>query len=105
MLGRHDVDVMLEEMPEESFYEWMAFYRIEPFGPIADDERNGMLLAQRAERFRDSRKRREPYRASDFMLSRLKKEQRQKKLPLKVLREQMEAVLGKPTEVIKYAGN
>lgn len=82
-------------MTDEAFAEWIAFARVEPFGPWADDQRNAMHLAQHAEMHRDTKKRRKPFTTGDFMTCRVKK-QEEKRVPLRVLREQMEAVLGKP---------
>lgn len=32
MLGRVDVDAMLDQITPEQFNEWLAYYRVEPFG-------------------------------------------------------------------------
>ena len=32
VVGTWDVDSLLEQIPAETFSEWIAFYRIEPFG-------------------------------------------------------------------------
>lgn len=96
---RWDVDDFLEEISAEQFDRWRIFAGIEPFGAFADDQRHGMQMAMTANINRDGRKKKEPFAAVDFMLSKVDKAA--KKLPGKVLREQMEAVLGKPVVMKK----
>lgn len=36
---------MLSRMSSSEFSEWMAYYNIEPFGPIREDLRAGMIAA------------------------------------------------------------
>ena len=91
MFGRWDAEAFLDEIDAEQFDQWKAFAEIEPFGPWADDLRNAMGLAQRAARYS-----KQPVKHSDFMLCKTAKVAPKKRLPLKVLREQMEAALGKP---------
>lgn len=55
-----------------------------------------MLMALIANIHRDSSKRKDPFNAADFMISRVKKP-RPRQLPTKVLVEMMTACLGKPT--------
>jgi len=95
-MRRWDVDSLLEEMPDSAFAEWIAYSRLEPFGAWGDDERNAMILAQQAEMHRDKRKRNKPFTSADFRTCHVKQEKKTNRLPLSVLREQMEAVLGKP---------
>jgi hypothetical protein len=95
MFGRWDADEFLEEMDADQFDRWKAFAAVEPFGPWADDQRNGMQMAMTANLNRDKDKRKEPFAPADFMLSRMRKPEK-RKLPMKVLRERMEAYLGKP---------
>ena len=45
----------------------MAYARLEPFGPEADDWRLAQLLALTAEINRDRKKRQRPYTPEDFM--------------------------------------
>lgn len=96
MLGRWDVDNLLEEMPDEVFAEWAAYAGIEPFGPWAEDLRSGKAMAQFGNVHRDSKIRREPFTPADFMLSHVKDRKKLGKPSIKVLRAKMEAVLGKP---------
>lgn len=94
VMQRWDAEDFLDEISAEQFERWKAFYSIEPFGPLAEDQRAALPAWQFANFHRDKKKRPEPYPLSDFMLSKLKKQPR--RVPLKVLREQMEAMLGKP---------
>ena len=54
-------------MSSREFAEWMAYYEIEPFGEERADWRAGMIAATIANIFRDTKKRRKPYKPQDFM--------------------------------------
>jgi hypothetical protein len=41
--GTLDVDGLLETIGSRQWIEWLAFHEIEPFGPIRDDERSGVI--------------------------------------------------------------
>ena len=43
--------------------EWLAFYSLEPFGPLQDDFRAGQIAAVTANAWGSAK---EPYRADDF---------------------------------------
>lgn len=58
---------MLQSIPSTLFAEWMAFYRLEPFGEWRADLRAGIIASTIAEVNRDSDVRREPFGSSDFM--------------------------------------
>jgi len=90
MFGRWDAEAFLDEIDPEQFDQWEAFAEIEPFGPWADDLRNGMAMAQRAARYSKDVK------PADFMTCKTQKPTVKKRIPLKILREQMEAAIGKP---------
>lgn len=49
------------------FAEWLAYERLEPFGPERDDLRAALVAAVIANVNRDPKKRRKPYEVSDFM--------------------------------------
>jgi hypothetical protein len=49
------------------FAEWLAYYRLEPFGPEADDARMAQLLALTANVNRDPKRRRTPWTPDDFL--------------------------------------
>ena len=49
------------------FAEWIAYARLEPFGPEADDYRLAQLLALIANVNRDPKRRRTPWTPDDFM--------------------------------------
>lgn len=95
MFGRWDADEFLEEIDAEQFDKWRAFARVEPFGPWADDQRHGMAMAMQANMNRDSSKKKEPFAAQDFMTCQVEKPTK-KRPSAKVLREMMEAAIGKP---------
>lgn len=61
------VGELLQRMTSREFSEWMAFYRLEPWGTAIDDWRFGMLAAMIANTNRDPKKQRKPFEAQDFM--------------------------------------
>ena len=69
---------MLAEMTHESYLEWQAYFRAEPFGEMRADLRIGQLCAIVANLFRDSKKHSEPYTAMDFMLFREREEEKER---------------------------
>lgn len=54
------------EIDSREFAEWMAYSKIEPFGPEREDQRAGMVAALIANVNRDPAKRAEPYDVEDF---------------------------------------
>lgn len=58
---------MLKRMPSRLFAEWMAFYRIEPFGELRGDYRAGLIASTLAEIHRDKKKRSRPFSILDFV--------------------------------------
>lgn len=54
-------------MSEAEFAEWLAYYRIEPWGAECADFRAGIIASTIANCHRDSSKRPEPFKPSDFM--------------------------------------
>lgn len=88
MFGRWDAEAFLDEIDAEQFDWWKAFAVVEPFGPWAEDQRNAMGLVMQS---RNSKA-----KPTDFMTCKLPKESVKKRVPLSVLREQMEAAIGKP---------
>lgn len=53
-------------MSSAEFGEWMAYYQLEPFGPLRDDRRAGEVAAMVANVNRDRKHRREPFTWLDF---------------------------------------
>lgn len=49
--------------------EWMAYSDLEPFGPLREDLRAGVITAMVANAVRDPKKRREPFGPADFFAS------------------------------------
>ncbi len=49
------------------FTDWMAYYRIEPFGERLADVRMGMIASTIANTTRDTKKVRKPFQPIDFM--------------------------------------
>ncbi len=54
-------------MSSAEFAEWLAYYRLEPFGEERADARSALLAALIANLYRNPKRRREPYQISDFM--------------------------------------
>ncbi len=46
---------------------WRAFYQLEPFGSLIDDQRHGVAVATLANINRNAKSHPEPYRADDFI--------------------------------------
>lgn len=38
-------DEMLDDLTAQQWADWLEFYSVEPFGPLIDDMRHGMLCA------------------------------------------------------------
>lgn len=43
--GEPDVDALLARMTAAQFREWCAFYELEPWGPVQEDLRAGLLCS------------------------------------------------------------
>lgn len=65
-LGRADVDGLLSELTSRQLTEWMAYSRLEPFGPNEAEWRMGHLMSLLANLFRPKTNR-NGYEAGDFM--------------------------------------
>ena len=69
MLGLWDVDQLADEMPASTFYEWMAYYAVEPWGEVRGDISNakGFATLCSITATAASAHKRITYKASDFM--------------------------------------
>lgn len=54
-------------MPVSLFYEWMAFFGLEPFGWQEDEYRSSLIASVIANTARNPKKRRKPFEPKDFM--------------------------------------
>lgn len=61
------VGQLLAEVSSPELTEWMAYYRIEPFGEMVADQRHGIATAVLANVNRDPKRTPEPYTFSDFV--------------------------------------
>jgi hypothetical protein len=61
------VGQLLNEIDSAEMTEWQAYYQLEPFGSLIDDERHGVAVSALANINRDSKTRPEPYKSSDFI--------------------------------------
>jgi hypothetical protein len=66
-LGVWDVDAMLDDMPGDLLYEWLAYYQIDPFGNERGDLQSAMIVSALANIHRDPKTQRKPYQPGDFM--------------------------------------
>jgi hypothetical protein len=57
----------MTEVDSHEFTEWMAYNRLEPFGPQRGDLRAAIVAATIANVYRDKKKKPTPFKASDFM--------------------------------------
>ena len=71
---------MLARMDSAEFAEWMAYARLEPFGPLQDDMRAGVTASTFANANRGKKSR--VFKPDDFMAS-LKAERRRSQGPLR----------------------
>lgn len=61
------VSEMLRRISSREIAEWMAYYRMEPFGEISKEFRMARISSILAETNRDEKKRKEPFTERDFM--------------------------------------
>lgn len=66
-LGYPHPDILLASISSRQFAEWIAYSKIEPFGEIRDEIRHGQQMAMTANINRDTKTRRDPFSAIDFM--------------------------------------
>lgn len=62
------VQELTEQLSEQELTEWVAYYRIEPFGEQRADIRTASLCATIANCNRDPKKKPSPYTLKDFLL-------------------------------------
>lgn len=58
---------LLARVDSRELSEWMAYYRLEPWGTQVEDLRTGIVSATVANANRDPKKQRKPYSPKDFM--------------------------------------
>ena len=58
---------LLSEIDSAELTQWHAFYQLEPFGSLIDDERHGVAVATLANINRNPKVRSEPYQGTDFI--------------------------------------
>lgn len=58
---------MLAQMSWSQYVAWTIYARMEPFGEERDDLRAGIIASTIANANRDSRRKPDPFKASDFM--------------------------------------
>lgn len=56
-------------MPASLWWEWLAFFKLEPFGSRQDEYRFGQVAATIANSVRDPKKKPSPWTAEDFFAS------------------------------------
>jgi hypothetical protein len=61
------VDGLLGELSSRQLAEWLAFFRLEPWGEERADLRAGIVASTVANVHRDGKKRRKPYSPEEFM--------------------------------------
>lgn len=54
-------------MSSRELTEWMAFFRLEPWGTEVEDRRAALITSTVANAFRDTKKQRRPFTIEDFM--------------------------------------
>jgi len=58
---------MLQRISSEELTEWMCYYNLEPFGETQSEYRAALIASIVAETARDTKKRKDPFKAEDFM--------------------------------------
>jgi hypothetical protein len=58
---------LLTEIDSAELTQWQAFYQLEPFGSLIDDQRHGVAVATLANVNRNAKSHPEPYKAEDFI--------------------------------------
>lgn len=66
-LGGMTVGELLERISSRELSEWMAFFRLEPWGAVEEEYRAGLTASVVAETARDEKRRRKPFSPVDFM--------------------------------------
>lgn len=66
-LGGMTVSELLERISSAELTDWMAFYQLEPWGGFQDEYRAALIASMVANTARDEKRRREPFRATEFM--------------------------------------
>lgn len=61
------VSELLNRISSRELSEWMAYDRLQPFGPERSDVNAGIVASTVANANRDSKKRRKPFGPADFM--------------------------------------
>lgn len=66
------VKELLASMSKEEFFEWIAYYKIEPWGSVVDGYRNASVASTTANvalaTLNPKRLRQKPYKISDFLI-------------------------------------
>ena len=60
-------DELLQRISIEEIKEWMAYYRLEPWGEIQQEFRAALVASIIANTARDEKKHKEPFKAEEFM--------------------------------------
>lgn len=74
------VKELLARLDSAELAEWMAYARLEPFGPLAEEQRSGIIVSTLANVHRPAK--RTAYRPEDFFAA-LKAESRRRQGPLR----------------------
>ena len=58
---------LLQRVDSRELTEWMAFYKLEPWGTEIEDYRTGVIASTIANANRDSKRKSKPFQPKDFM--------------------------------------
>ncbi len=61
------VHQLLSEIDSAELTEWQAYYQLEPFGSLVEDERHGVAVSALANINRDAKTHPQPYKPLDFI--------------------------------------
>lgn len=77
---------LLSRVSSAELTEWMAFYRLEPWGSEVEDWRFGMVASVIANVNRDPKQRRKPFDPPDFMPKRGPSQEKREQSPDEIMR-------------------
>lgn len=82
---------LLSRISSRELTEWIAFYKLEPFGAFEDEYRMAVIASTVANTARDEKKKKQPFQTHEFMRSLFKDEA---EIEAKTLFEKARQLLG-----------
>lgn len=102
-LGGMTVSELLARVSSRELTEWMAFYKLEPFGAAEDEYHTAMVVSMVANTARDEEKRKNPFVPEEFMRESMRPEADEEDEGLELMRKAM-TVFGIPLSTLPVNG-